>query len=175
MAAAPSNQIKATSFFIFLWIVLCNIIVIAFRIHPSWPFFMSAALYFMLPGDDVAKKMQTVLIGGVTGLLLALLFVKTSDMLIAGEMPILLALMLPLTVVLFLLIIVHLYYPIVLNNVGFVYLIIALMDHGSTATETIPNICSLLAGGLVINGGAVLICIVVKSWYAKHAVAGNSD
>lgn len=171
MSNTVSKETKIVLFGVFLWIALLNLIVQTFHIHPGWPLFISTAVFFLLPGEDTSKKLQTVFFGGLVGLGLAWLFLQAEGMLSAAGLAHVAAIMLPLTVVLFILIILHPVLPTVLNNVGFVYFIAALIDPSSVLKETPALMLSLVVGGIVINGGAILIHNFVVDYYRRKATA----
>ena len=138
-----------------VWILIANAVLHVAHLEYGWLIFISNIMMFTLEGD-IKDRLITVELGGLAGLLLTLaaLLAITALTPLVGD---LLGLMIPLSVVLFVLIILHPYAPKVLNNVGFAYLTVACIDANDFAEHLGVYFATFIIGSLVFNGVCVLL------------------
>lgn len=157
---------------VFAWIILWNIIyhVIHGAWHDmpiaNWAFFISVTIFFMQEELTYKARFVHTLVGGAVGLLLAAGLVAVYAALAKSGVSPLAAISVPLVVCIAALILLKPYLPVVFNNVGFCYFIVALIDAESAITKLPVYLLSLLLGSLILNLG----CSGLLSLYQKIAM-----
>lgn len=147
---------------VFVWIVLVNLAVqiwsapLAGIGFCSWAFFLNSVLYFLSGEEDPKKRFLEVLLGSACGILLAAGLVLAAVELQETGLGQVAATMVPLVLCLALMILLHPYCPLVLNNAGFGYFIVALIHAESAAENVLPYLGSHVAGQVIVVGGALL-------------------
>lgn len=155
---------------IFVYIVLLNVITNVFAVpleelgYTSWAFFLVNIAYFLLGEEVVSKKFTTVLVGSVTGCILAYLTMQVFLLIMpsTGSHGVLI----PIAASLFLVIIVGPFMPAFFNTVTFLYFLASLISPETAITNVVPNICFAVAGCIIANGG----CQLIINLYTKHAM-----
>jgi hypothetical protein len=168
----PKN-VMIIQFFVFLWIVLCNLIIQSF-LQPledigyiNWSFFLANILFFLIEEPNYKDRFLKVLFGSLVGLLSAYFLAIIYTILEKSGMNPIVSIMIPLTIVLFLIINLHPIYPMVFNNIGFAYFVIALINAAAAYSKISDYIISAVAGNIIVNGIAVLIIIGLTKYLAK--------
>jgi len=173
-----------------IWIIICNLIVNLLDLpargihYTNWAFFMINILYFLVGEADMKKRYIQVLAGSLVGILLAglttlVLALLWSEQGMGGRMSFVPSLMIPLSVSLAILIILHPIFPTLFNNCGFVYYIVALtiMENEPWGGNPLSNIpaygLSAIAGHIIVNGGSLLIIATLSKHFAKKAAASK--
>jgi hypothetical protein len=177
-----SKEKMVIQFTVFLWIVLCNLVVQAFLepLHEigftNWSFFLANVLFFLLEDPSYKDRFLKVLFGSSIGLIGAYLLAIIYTILSENGVGHLWAVMIPLTIVLFLIINLHPIFPKVFNNIGFAFFTIALIDAAGAYSHITGYIVSAVAGNLIVNGIAVLIIMELMKYFTKHPLtkAGKS-
>jgi hypothetical protein len=174
----PKN-VMIIQFFVFLWIVLCNLLIQSF-LHPleeigyiNWSFFLANILFFIIEDPSYKDRFLKVLFGSLVGLLSAYFLAIIYTILEKTGMNPIVSIMIPLTIVLFLIINLHPIYPIVFYNIGFAYFTIALINAAAAYSKITDYILSAVAGNLIVNGIAVLIIIGLTKYFAKTPTIKN--
>ena len=154
-----------------IWILIVNAFMHIIDFDYGWLIYISNIMLFTLEGD-IKDRFITVELGGLVGLILTVLALLAITALtpVVGS---LMGLMIPLTVVLFILIILHPYAPKVLNNVGFAYLTVACID-AQTFAANLPLFFAVFIGGsLIFNGVSVLLLKPAKALAVKSLEKSN--
>lgn len=165
-------------FIVFLWISLWNIVYQA--LHGiwaeseiqivNWAFFAAVTLFFMQEELTYKQRFWHTLIGGTVGLLLAAGVVLCCTALMKTGLSHTVAVSIPLIVCIAILILAHPYVPVVFNNVGFIYFIVAFVEKEHTVSMLPSYVLSLLAGSVILNlGCAFLIGRYTKALAKKAA------
>lgn len=156
---------------VFLWIAIWNIIYQA--VHGlwaespiqivNWAFFIATTLFFMQEELTYKQRFWHTLIGGSIGLLLAAGIGIACTAMIKNGVSHLTAVAVPLVLAIGILILLSPYIPVVFNNVGFVYLIVAFVESDKVVSMLPSYLVSLLLGSIILNlGCSFLISIYTK-------------
>lgn len=160
------NKVKINTA-VFLWILLCNLIVQVFLTEIesigfcNWAFFLINILFFLMTDVDYKERFVRVLAGSLFGLLAAGMLIYTAGLLGSAGMSSLISLMIPLAVCLAVIIILHPVYPRVFNNCAFAYFLVSLIDAEAAFTEMTSYMCSAAAGHFIVNIGTVLVIMMM--------------
>lgn len=171
LSKPPKGKMKGL-LIVFAWIILWNVIyqVIHGAWHDmpiaNWAFFISVTIFFMQEELTYKARFVHTLVGGAVGLLLAAGLVAVYAALAKSGVSPLAAISVPLVVCIAALILLNPYLPVVFNNVGFCYFIVALIDAESAITKLPVYLLSLLLGSLILNLG----CSGLLSLYQKIAM-----
>lgn len=155
-----------------LWIVVCNAVIIGLGIHHGWTLFIACMFFFVLQGDT-KKKLKEIFIGGLVGLASSWLFLMAA-MALTPALGHLMGAMVPLTIVIMALIVLHPVAPSVFNNVAFTYLIISTINIEQVPANTPIHMITFLVGGAIIIGGANLIIYLLTKAAMKKAAAAKA-
>ena len=175
----PSKGKMGALLLVFAWILVWNIVYQAFHVKlneagfeiVSWAFFISATVFFMQEELSYSEKFWSTLVGGAVGLIMAAALVKGYAFLLGLGLDNLLAISIMLALTIGLIILAKPYMPIVFNNVGFCYFIIALID-SKTAVANLPKyLYSLALGCVILNLGCIAILKLYTSSKKKKALA----
>ena len=129
----------------------------------SWAFFASATLFFMQEELSYRDRFWHTLVGGNVGLLLAAGVILCCGLLTQAGLDQTVALIIPLLAAIAVLILGNAYLPVVFNNVGFIYLIISLIQDEHTISKLPSHMLSLLLGSVILCLG----CTVLINTYIK--------
>ena len=146
----------------FVWILICNIIVQILHEPllkagiPSWTIFLANVLFFIKDNKNQKEGLAENVCGAVFGLLGAFCLVKVNVLMQTNGAPALAAVVVPLTVFLFLTIALHPMLPYVFNNIALCFFLVALIDM-SVAAGPLGHIIGVLIGNAIVNVGVILI------------------
>lgn len=142
-------------------ILIVNLIIHAFGIEYGFLVFLGNIMFFTMEGNDLKKKLLTVLCGGSVGLLLGYAMIMGMAFLSSLGLHSLLAFAICLLIVLIILIQFHPKAPIVLNNVGFLYMTCA-TAFGEIFIQNFGQFfATFLIGNTIFNlvSCAIIVCI----------------
>ena len=167
---------------VFVWIMLWNLIYQiahgAWHELPiaNWAFFISVTNFFMQEELTYKARFWHTLVGGAVGLLLAAGLLWVNIYLKTRGVPSLVSIMIPLTICIAALILLHPYLPVFFNNVGFCYFIISLIDAKSAIDKLPIYLFSLLLGSICLNlGCSGLLALYKKSMMKKASAKISSE
>lgn len=143
-----------------VWILVANAIIAVISFPYPWLIFISNIMMFTMAGSFKDRFISAEL-GGLVGLLLT----AAAIILMAKLTPLIgtfASLMIALALVLFILIVLNPYAPKILNNVGFAYLTIAVMDPQGIIANFWTYMLCFVAGSLIFNLGALGIMAGLK-------------
>ncbi len=171
----PTKHELIIKFVIFLWVSFMNLIIHLFNTQLggagfyTWAFFIVNILFFLTGEPSFKKRFVMTTTGSIVGVLLAAFMVFTAGKLVGTGMDHTAATMIPLVICLFVIIVLHAYVPLVINNISFAYFSITLIS-AELAIVNAPKyiVCSLF-GNLIANGGCVLIITLLSKHFAKKA------
>ncbi len=148
-----------------VWIVIVNAVLHAINFEYGWLIFISNIMLFTMEGD-IKERLISVELGGLVGLVFTVLALLAITALtpVIGSMA---GFLIPLTIVLFVLIVVHPYAPKVFNNVGFAYLTCACIDTTAFASHMALFFGTFIVGSIVFNGVCILLMKPMKSLAVK--------
>lgn len=148
-----------------IWVIIANIIVHQTGFAYGWLIFISNIMMFTMEGNN-RDKFISVEVGGLVGLVFTVGMVTAMVELtpVIGDF---MGFLIPLSVVLFVLIMLHPYAPKVLNNVGFAYLTCACIDVEGFMGNMWVNIGVFAGGSLIFNGVCLLILKGLEKAYFK--------
>lgn len=172
----PKGKMKGL-LIVLAWILLWNLVyqVVHGVWHEmpivNWAFFISITIFFMQEELTYKARFWHTLIGGSVGLLLAAALVWVYVVLAKAGASAVVATMVPLVVCVAALILLNPYFPVLFNNVGFCYFIIALID-SETAISNLPKyLLSLLLGSICLNLGCSLLLGLYQKMMIKKATS----
>ncbi len=136
------------------WVIIVNVALLVLGISHGWTLFFANIFFFML-GADI-KRWKELLFGGLFGLASAWLFAQAMGILtpVIGVLP---AVVLPLALIIFFMIVCGPIFPSICNNVAFGYLTIATINMDTLIADTVPAMIVFVVGGTIMVGGAWLI------------------
>lgn len=149
------------------WVMVVNIALILLGIGHGWTVFF-ANIFFFLLGADI-RRWKELLFGGLFGLFAAWLLVVSMGVLTPVLGP-LAAVVLPLTLIVFFMIVCGPLFPWICNNVAFGFLTIATINMETLVENTLPAMLVFVVGGTVMVGGSYLI---LRLFTKKAAAAAN--
>lgn len=149
------------------WVMVVNIALILLGIGHGWTVFF-ANIFFFLLGADI-RRWKELLFGGLFGLFAAWLLVVSMGVLTPVLGP-LAAVVLPLTLIVFFMIVCGPLFPWICNNVAFGFLTIATINMETLVENTFPAMAVFVVGGTVMVGGSYLI---LRLFTKKAAAAAN--
>jgi len=146
------------------WVMVVNLTLIILGIGHGWTVFFANIFFFML-GADI-RRWKELLFGGLFGLFAAWLLVMAMGVLspAAGA---LLGVAIPLTLIVFFMIVCGPIFPSICNNVAFGFLTIATINMETLVENTIPSMLVFVIGGTIMVGGSHLIV----QYFTKKAAA----
>lgn len=159
---------------VFLWILFCNSVVQIFFMQLSgigfstWAFFLINVLFFLMNDVDYKERFIRALIGSIVGLLAAGFMTFATEKLSVAGVTGVISIMMPLTVCLAVIIILHPIFPRLFNNCGFAYFVVALINSETAFVNMIPYMVSTVAGHLIVNTGTVAIIIIMSRCINKE-------
>ena len=152
---------------VFLWILLCNLLVQLLLPSLSnlgfynWAFFLINILFFLVTEGEYRERFISVILGSAIGIFAAGMMDFIMTKLILWGTPDLWSIMIPLAFCLAVIIILHPVLPRIFNNCGFAYFLVSLID-AEAAFDNMPEyMASALAGHLIVNTGTVAIIIMM--------------
>ena len=158
---------------IFVWIILCNLIVQLFHHElehfgiAAWNIFLVNIMFFLMEEDSYKVRWIKCFCGIVVGLTGAWALCMIKVKLVSAGLPDVTATMIPLAAMLFLVIIGNSFIPYVFNNVGFGYFTVGLINPQLTCQHLGTYMLGGILGNLIINGTAVIIITsMVKNFTA---------
>ena len=169
---------------VFLWIAIWNVVYQA--VHGlwaeseiqivNWAFFAAVTLFFMQEELTYKERFWHTMVGGTVGLVLAAGVGFVCTVLITGGMNHTLAVCIPLVAVIAALILAHPYLPMIFNNVGFIYLIVAFVESDKVVSNLPSYIVSLVLGSLILNlGSSFFIGLYTKALTKKAIAAAKAE
>jgi hypothetical protein len=173
---------------VFIWIAIWNVIyqylhgagLLHFEIGgislavENWAFFAAVTLFFMQEELSYKDRFWHTLCGGTVGLLLAGGVAATVHLLMGKGLDHATAASIPLVIVVGALILLHPYIPLFFNNVGFIYLIVSVIDTKAFCADFTTILVSFFVGGAIYVGGAIGIVHFLK-YRAKKKLAANNQ
>lgn len=164
---------------VFAWIALWNVIYQG--VHGmwadssiqivNWAFFVTATLFFMQEELTYKQRFWYTLVGGAVGLILAAGIAVVCTKMMQQGSSYLLSVSIPLVIAVAMLILLNPYLPLLFNNVGFVYLIIAFVEVDKIMTMLPSYFVSLLLGSLILNLGCSFFLNLYTKALTKKAMA----
>lgn len=171
----PEKSVLIVKFFIFLWILICNAITQIFSAQfeaigvATWTIFIVNILFFLMEEEGYKERFIKCFGGVIIGMLALGLFCVVYTLLLTAGVDRVLAVMLPLAVVLFCIIILNSYIPYLFNNVAFAYFTIGLIDATTSFSHLLTYTLGGIFGNIIVNGGALLIMNLVIARLTKKA------
>ena len=168
MAEVSNNEVNklvnAKTIFIFkwlliVWILVANGIIAATGFKYGWLIFISNIMMFTMGEGTPMFKFISVEVGGFVGLCFAIVLAIIDSKLIALGVNHVLALLIPLAVILFFLIICNGKLPYLFNNTGFAYLtVVTTAGNLPFFIKEMPtHFIGFIAGSLVFNFVSLLL------------------
>lgn len=144
-----------------IWILGINLLLQITQIEFGWVIFISNIMLFVMSGD-INKNFVSVEVGGLVGLLFAgaMVFIIGILQPIVGQVA---SVMIPLTVVLFVIILLNPVMPMLFNNVGFAYFTCALISAENFIMNFGEVIMIYLIGSVFVNG----VCIALLKQFIE--------
>ena len=142
-----------------VWILFMNGFLHVVGFKYGWLIFISNIMMFTMGEGTPLRKFVSVEVGGFVGLIFAILLLLVDSKMVEAGVPELWALLIPLAVILFFLIICAGKLPWLFNNTGFAYLTVV------TTAGNLPlfigdmktHLIGFVIGSLVFNGVSLLL------------------
>lgn len=177
--AKPPKGKMTVLFAVFVWIMIWNIIYQVahgaglwenwpFSVE-NWAFFISVTIFFMQEELTPKQRFFHTLCGGAVGLLLAAGVVIGCKALMTAGLGHVPAISVCLLCAIAVLILLAPYCPIFINNVGFCYFIVSLINSSETVSKLPSHLISLLLGSICLNLGVIGVLTLLKKAKAKKA------
>ena len=157
--------------YIFVWVIAVTLAGHFLDIHSTWVYSLTVPLFFLLEGT-AKDKVLSIFCGGATGMILTYLMCLA----IAATTPILGSLWSYLIFVTITIGILMLMMPFAhhfFNNVGFIYLVVSVIDTKTFCADFATLLVSFFVGGGIYVGGAIGIVAFLK-YRAKKKLAAKS-
>lgn len=166
MFKKASTQDTVTSVFVLLWIFFINIATLMVTSAPAWPMFFVTIFFFTLGGDT--KQIPSIFLGGIVGISFAFVLMKLLGLFapLIGELA---ATALLIFIVLAMIIVGGNSFPLIFNNITFVYLTICAIDMSIIIDSTVEWLIMLVVGGSIILIGAMVIFMLVGKVFSRKA------
>ncbi len=164
---------------VFAWIAIWNVVYQAIHglWHDSsiqivnWAFFAAVTLFFMQEELTYKQRFWHTMVGGSVGLVLAAGIGVVCTVLMEKGVGYTAAVCIPLVIAIAVLILAHPYLPVIFNNVGFIYLIVAFVESEKVVSMLPSYIISLVLGSLILNLGCSFLIGVYTKALTKKAIA----
>ena len=170
-----------TLFVVFLWIMVCNLLVQAFLTSEpveatigniGWTIFLANVLFFIKNNPNTKEGLLENALGGVFGLLGGFCFLKFVYWAVPTRTPFLLAKMIPIALFLFLTIALHPALPYVFNNNAICFFLVSLINEETqlgVLEHLFTHFAGVIVGNLIVNAGTVLLV----AWLGKLLAKGK--
>lgn len=170
-ALIEKKTVLTFKWMLIVWILIMNGIIAAIGFKYGWLIFISNIMMFTMGEGTPVKKFVSVEAGGFVGLLFTVFLMIVHSKLSAAGMGAIPALLIPLAVILFFLIICSGKWPWLFNNTGFAYLTVATAA-GNLAlfvSDMRMHFIGFIIGSLIFNAVSLLLLktaqiIVVKRY-----------
>lgn len=154
--------------YIFVWVITVTLAGHFIGIHATWIYSLTVPLFFLMEGTE-KEKVTSIFCGGATGMVLAYLMC----MAISATAPCLgepWSYLIFVTVAIAILMLLMPFAPYFFNNVGFVYLIVSVIDTKAFCADFWTLVLSFFVGGAIYIGGALAIVHFLRYRAKKKAV-----
>ena len=145
--------------YIFVWVITVTLAGHFLGIHSTWVYRLTVPLFFLLEGT-AKDKVLSIFCGGATGMVLTYLMCLA----IAATAPVLGSLWSYLIFVTITIGILMLMMPFAhhfFNNVGFIYLVVSVIDTKTFCADFVTLLVSFFVGGAIYVGGAIGILFFI--------------
>lgn len=170
----PENYIVKV--YIFIWIVLWNVLLHVFEepLHhvgfASWAFWLANISFFLLEHESTPERIVKPLVGGVVGSILGYITILSHVAFFAPKFgP--LGVLIPIVIWLVLIVLLGGFFPAFFNSVAFMYLVVSTIVPETAITNVAGNCVSVIAGSVIMNLGCVLIIHLYTQSLIKKAKA----
>ena len=158
--------------YIFVWVIAVTLAGHFLGIHSTWVYSLTVPLFFLLEGTP-KDKVLSIFCGGATGMILTYLMCLA----IAATTPVLGSLWSYLIFVTITIGVLMLMMPFAhhfFNNVGFIYLVVSVIDTKTFCADFVTLLVSFFVGGAIYVGGAIAIVAYLK-YRAKKKLAAKKN
>lgn len=168
-ALIEKKTVLTFKWMLIVWILIMNGIIAAIGFKYGWLIFISNIMMFTMGEGTPIKKFISVEVGGFVGLLFTvfLMIVHSKLSAVVGAIP---ALLIPLAVILFFLIICSGKWPWLFNNTGFAYLTVATAA-GNLAlfvSDMRMHFIGFIIGSLIFNAVSLLLLKAAQTIVMKR-------
>lgn len=175
----PAKGKMGALLIVFAWIAVWNVVYQAIHglWHDSaiqivnWAFFAAVTLFFMQEELTYKQRFWHTMVGGSVGLALAAGIGVVCTVLMEKGVGYAAAVCIPLVIAIAVLILAHPYLPMIFNNVGFIYLIVAFVESDKVVSMLPSYIISLVLGSLILNLGCSFLIGLYTKQLTKKAIA----
>jgi len=152
------------------WVVILNAIIFIYQIPHTWTMFMAVVLFFLMGANK--KCLPEIFIGGLVGMGSTWLLIMAATALtpIVGPLA---GFVIPLAIIVFAVIILNPFVPVVFNNVAFAFLIISAINLDKVLANTLPYMVVFLIGGAVVIGGCMIMLRIITAIATKKQSAAG--
>lgn len=175
----PAKGKMGALIIVFAWIAIWNVIYQA--AHGlwadssiqivNWAFFAAVTLFFMQEELTYKQRFWHTMVGGTVGLIIAAGIGFVCTALMQKGVGHVTAVSVPLVIAIAVLILAHPYLPMIFNNVGFIYLIVAFVESEKIVSSLPSYIVSLVLGSVILNLGCSFFINLYTKALTKKAIA----
>lgn len=158
--------------YIFLWVITVTLVGHFIGIHSTWVYSLTVPLFFLMEGTE-KDKVLSIFCGGATGLLLTYVMclgIKVTSPVLGELWGYLICVTIAIGVLMLLMPFARYFF----NNVGFVYLIVSVIDTKAFCADIVTLLVSFFVGGAIYVGGALAIVHLLK-YRAKKKLANKEN
>lgn len=156
--------------YIFVWVIIVTLTGHFLGIHYSWVYSLTVPLFFLMEGTE-KEKVLSIFCGGAAGMILTYVMcmgIRATTPYLGG----LWSYVICVTIAIGVLMLMMPFAPYFFNNVGFVYLIVAVIDTKEFCADFVPLLIGFFVGGAIYIGGIFVIMNFLRA-HAKKKVASK--
>jgi hypothetical protein len=158
--------------YIFLWVIAVTFAGHFLGIHSTWVYSLTVPLFFLIEGTE-KDKVLSIFCGGATGMILTYVMclgIKATAPYLGELWSYLLCVTVAIGILMLMMPFAHYFF----NNVGFIYLIVSVIDTKAFCADFATILVSFFVGGAIYVGGAIGIVHFLK-YRAKKKLAANNQ
>ncbi|MBE6843496.1 MAG: hypothetical protein E7510_11815 [Ruminococcus sp.] len=158
--------------YIFVWVITVTLAGHFLGIHSTWVYSLVVPIFFLMEGTE-KDKVISIFCGGATGMVLTFLMCKAISA-TAPTLGSMWSYLIFVTIAIAILMLMMPFAHYFFNNVGFIYLIVSVIDTKAFCTDFVTLLISFFVGGAIYIGGAIAIVHFLKYRAKKKATAKSN-
>lgn len=157
--------------YIFVWVIAVTLTGHFLGLHSTWVYSLVVPLFFLMEGTE-KDKVTSIFCGGATGMILAFLMcmaIRATTPYLGEPWSYLIFVTIAIAILMLLMPFAHHFF----NNVGFIYLIVSVIDTKTFCADFVTLLVSFFVGGAIYIGGALVIVHFLRYRAKKKMAAKN--
>lgn len=159
--------------YIFVWVIAVTFAGHFLGIHSTWVYSLTVPLFFLIEGTE-KEKVLSIFCGGATGMILTYIMCMGIKA-ITPYLGSLWSYLICVTIAIGILMLLMPFARYFFNNVGFIYLIVSVMDTKTFCADFVTLLISFFVGGAIYVGGAIAIVHILRYRAKKKLMTNNQD